>query len=302
MTRRLTAPNVEISKNFSDHDDDPADNEVLVSIRSWGNAAFVFPDLAERADWRKPENTLWQARIFHTGRRSLGYMLLDAARAALRVHPDASMKTLEQLQQNHHVKLLSGGPPSSGDPDPDGMEFTPWQPVIYAAGESPMPILELLQYLVKHHCTCGHWRHTPPLAIRIQEWTWAAKPATAMDAPLPPKHERHRLFPCSPTNHKTTYTMPTQPRCKPSRSLHPHPLRQPLPVQTTAQQRKHSGRTSSSIRQRKESHVRQTKCTSTTSTPVQKKEYKASSSTPCATCPSILSTPQSKTPTSSFSG
>ncbi|CAE7388806.1 hypothetical protein AK812_SmicGene43285 [Symbiodinium microadriaticum] len=176
MTRRLTAPNVEISKNFSDHDDDPADNEVLVSIRSWGNAAFVFPDLAERADWRKPENTLWQARIFHTGRRSLGYMLLDAARAALRVHPDASMKTLEQLQQNHHVKLLSGGPPSSGDPDPDGMEFTPWQPVIYAAGESPMPILELLQYLVKHHCTCGHWRHTPPLAIRIQEWTWAAKP------------------------------------------------------------------------------------------------------------------------------
>ena len=99
--------------------------------------------------------------------------------------------------------------------------------------------------------------HTPPRDPH-PGMDMGSKTATAMDAPLPPKHERHRLFPCSPTNHKTTYTLPTQPRCKPSRSLHPHPLRQPLPVQTTAQQRKHSGRTSSSIRQRKESHVRQT--------------------------------------------
>ena len=176
MKRRVHASSVDLTKSFNDEESNPANNEILVTVRKWGNAAFVFPELLERADWRDPENTLWQARIYHDARQSLGYMLLDNATEALKSHPDPKTRNLKNLEINKHIKILTGAPPTSGQADPHGMDYVPWQPVIYGKGQNPAGILELIGHIVEHQHTCGKWSGTPPLVIRTNEWPWPDPP------------------------------------------------------------------------------------------------------------------------------
>ena len=149
---------------------DPATTEILVCLHPWGNASFVFKQLAQQANWRSEENTLWQARIFHNARAGFGYMLTQNTTAALREHPNPLLRTLKSHETHTHIRILTGAPPVSEDPDPDGLGFVPWEPVVYGAGQTPAAILHFIHFLAVHRKTSGQWTEVPPLIARIKAW------------------------------------------------------------------------------------------------------------------------------------
>ena len=196
---------------------DPATTEIVVSLHPWGNASFVFQPLMREANWRKRENTLWQARVTHNAHPGFGYMLMQNAAAALRDHPNPAFRTVKSHETETNIRILNGAPPVTEDPDPDGIGFLPWQPVLYGTGESPAQILSFIHFLARHR-----WTQSPPLIARIKAWPWQRPPPMPWRLRLkpnmnvipcfsavPPATRRHVLcqveYIRAPTTHAITF-------------------------------------------------------------------------------------------------
>lgn len=142
---------------------------------------------------------LWQLQFTGRDHRMLTRQLLTALKTYLEQQPDSTVKTPQDMEDNWGIRVLNGGPPMTGERDPDNVGILPWQAAIYCAGETPQKALELIVDILRHRNLSA----MPPLFLWCQQklnfepptpWVTCEpaliQPPTPFAAP-PPRGRRH---------------------------------------------------------------------------------------------------------------
>ena len=126
--------------------------------RRWGNADWAFHS----------PGSLWQIQVCHyspdertVGKALFKKSLIETVQMALRRHPQSpeiyDLKTLFRVAK---VKVLNGAPLNEkmhwkpGCNDPDNMNLKEWEPVLYAAGDTPYEALTVVRLVMEEKvCT-----------------------------------------------------------------------------------------------------------------------------------------------------
>lgn len=114
--------------------------------RRWGRSDLVFHS----------PGTLWQIQVEHFGcDGSLGQAspkksLISTVQDALHYHPSPEVFDLKSLLAVEKVKILNGAPGSvEGSSDPDNLGLKRWEPVLYAAGDTPYAALTIVRLVME---------------------------------------------------------------------------------------------------------------------------------------------------------
>ena len=146
-------------------------------------------------------------QVAGSAKNAFTYQVLLAAKEALLNHPNPNIKDLPTLEALHHIRLMSGGPPLSGEMDVDGVGVQRWQTVIYAAGDGPTVALDFMYFILEHKLRRGMIASMPRLLLQMPcggfqgplQGPWQVNTvadANAMPrafAALPPRGRRHVL-------------------------------------------------------------------------------------------------------------
>ena len=129
-------------------------SELVTRVRRWGSTFGVFED-GSRTE------PLWQLQIAHGGRQSFGYQLLNVRKEALQQHPNENVRNPLHLETELRIRVISGAPPQTGHPDPDGVGLEAWRPVIYAP--TPADGMGIVEFIMKHKIGAGQVLEMPRL-------------------------------------------------------------------------------------------------------------------------------------------
>ena len=174
-------------------------SELVATVRRWGSTFGVFED-GSRTE------PLWQLQIAHGGRQSFGYQLLTVCKEALQQHPNENVRDPLHLETELHMRVLSGAPPQTGHPDPDGVGLEAWRPVIYAP--TPADGMGIVEFIMKHKIGTGQVLEMPRLVavfpgeqlteVPTVPAPWVVQPAHTLQlqtfTALPPRGRRHVLM------------------------------------------------------------------------------------------------------------
>ena len=174
-------------------------SELVATIRRWGSTFGVFED-GSRTE------ALWQLQITHGGRQSFGYQLLGVCREALQQHPNENVRDPLHLETEMHIRILSGAPPQTGHPDPDGVGLEAWLPVVYAP--TPADGMNIVHFIMKHKISAGQVLQMPhlialfpaeqPTEVPTVPVPWVVQPKHTLQMKpfnaLPPRGRRHVLM------------------------------------------------------------------------------------------------------------
>ena len=156
-------------------------------VRRWGNADWVF---------HSPE-TLWQIQVCHyspddriLGKALFKKSLIETVQMALRHHPhNPEIHDLKTLLRVAKVKVLNGAPlnekmhlkPWSNDPD--NMNFREWEPVLYAAGDTPYEALTVVRLVLEEKVRTKLLPRLPDLHL-----VWALRAGEESTEGRPPRN------------------------------------------------------------------------------------------------------------------
>eukprot|EP00435_Cladocopium_sp_Y103_P033202 s2508_g8.t1 len=141
--------------------------------RCWGSAEWIWPGT----------QSLWQIQVQHCawdtslGQGSFRKSLVDTARRALLRHPAfPKICDLKSLFKEGRIKILNGAPPQEArvnpsSVDPDGLGLSPWEPVLYAAGDTPFEALTVIRLVMEDKVQGGLLSRLPALHL-----VWALLP------------------------------------------------------------------------------------------------------------------------------
>ena len=148
--------------------------------RRWGRADLVF---------RLP-GTLWQIQVEHSGcdgslgQASFKKSLISTLQDALHYHPYRAVFDLKSLSTVAKVKVLNGAPGSvEGSSDPDNLGTKHWEPVLYAAGDTPYEALTVVQLVMEQKVRAELLHKLPELRL-----IWALRAGEAQPQEAPPKN------------------------------------------------------------------------------------------------------------------
>ena len=148
--------------------------------RRWGRADLVF---------RLP-GTLWQIQVEHfgcdgrLGQASFKKSLISTLQDALHYHPYRAVVDLKSLSTVAKVKVLNGAPGSvQGSSDPDNLGTKHWEPVLYAAGDTPYEALTVVQLVMEQKVRAGLLHKLPELQL-----IWALRAGEAQPQEATPKN------------------------------------------------------------------------------------------------------------------
>ena len=148
--------------------------------RRWGRAEFVF----------QSPGTLWQIQVEHfgcdgrLGQASFKKGLIGTLQEALRHHPSREVFDLKSLFAVAKVKVLKGEPGSTeGSSDPDKVGLKHWEPVLYAAGDTPYAALTVVQLAMEQKVRAALLPKVPDLQL-----AWALRAGEAPPQEAPPRN------------------------------------------------------------------------------------------------------------------
>ena len=133
---------------------------------------------------------------------------MTVAKEALAQNPDSKVQTLQALESEKRIRLLSGGPPLSGPTDVDKIGVLPWQVVLYVAGDAPNAALEFISFILEYKLQKGTLTTMPRLPLHCPNgalqgslpapWTDACVSDASIQLPkpfatYPPRGRRHVL-------------------------------------------------------------------------------------------------------------
>ena len=140
--------------------------------RRWGRADLIFPS---------QPGTLWQIQVEHfgcdggLGKASFKMSLMSTLQEALRHHPSREVFDLKSLFTVAKVKVLKGEPgPTQDISDPDKVGLKHWEPVLYAAGDTPYAALTVVQLVMEQKVRAGLLPKVPNLQL-----AWAMRAGEA---------------------------------------------------------------------------------------------------------------------------
>ena len=148
--------------------------------RRWGRADLVF---------RSP-GTLWQIQVEHfgcdgrLGQASFKKSLIGTLQDALHYHPYREVCDLKSLLTVAKVKVLNGAPgPVEGSSDPDNLGMKHWEPVLYAAGDTPYEALTVVRLVMEQKVRAQLLHKLPDLQL-----VWALRAGEAPPQEAPPRN------------------------------------------------------------------------------------------------------------------
>ncbi len=137
---------------------------------------------------------------------------MAVAQAALQEHPDAQVRSLQDLETTLLTRLVTGGPPPSGPSDPDQVGVLDWQLALYCGGATPTAALDLVHFILQYKIKKGTLLKLPDLqvvhvagrsaAFALPE-PWRLVDTGGIEVPkpftvLPPRGRRHVLAQLEP--------------------------------------------------------------------------------------------------------
>ena len=137
------------------------------------------------------------------GKGNFSYQLLGVAREALLQHPDARVRSLQDVESVLQVRIVLGGPPSMGSIDPDKVGVKDWQLTLYCAGDAPTGGLEFIHFILQHKVQQNQLANLPDLQVHLASGEvaqfpepWHVVDASRIEIPkpfaaLPPRGRRH---------------------------------------------------------------------------------------------------------------
>ena len=179
-TRRFQAHEVALqeplTKRNSNNTDPTAERYLIATVTYWSSAPYYFNDT--------PTTTkLWQVQVGHAGYNSFSYKLIGTANDALRNYPDSNVTNLKSMEQ--HLKIQIGNGATSQHEEhnhPDGMQFTPWPPMLWVGNDDFNPILDLTHRILEHKIDQGQILDMPVLKVQSNCPQWEP---TQEDLPQP---------------------------------------------------------------------------------------------------------------------
>ena len=148
--------------------------------RRWGRAEFVF----------QSPGTLWQIQVEHfgcdgsLGQASFKKSLIGTMQDSLRYHPSREIFDMKSLLIVAKVKVLNGAPASvEGGSDPDNLGLKRWEPVLYAAGDTPYAALTVVRLVMEQKVRAELLPKLPDLQL-----VWALRAGEAPPQEAPPRN------------------------------------------------------------------------------------------------------------------
>lgn len=154
--------------------------------RRWGDADWVF---------HSPGH-LWQIQICHyahdgtIGKALFKKSLIETVQMALRHHPQSpEIYDLKTLLRVAKVKVLNGAPLNEkmhwkpGCNDPDNMNLKEWEPVLYAAGDTPYEALTVVRLVMEEKVRAKLLPRLPDLHL-----VWALRAGEEPPEAGPPRN------------------------------------------------------------------------------------------------------------------
>ena len=169
--RRIQACEVQVqapnSRYRSTSDSDATGTQNLVAtVTFWGSASFCFDNT--------PSSTkLWQIQIDHAGYNNFSFKLVTVVNDMLRNHPDSNIIDTKGLEEQQKIRILNGAPSQQvADNDPDNMNFIPWRPVFYVAGDKLTHFFDLVHRILKYKVEMAHLLEVPSLQVQSKTRDW----------------------------------------------------------------------------------------------------------------------------------
>ena len=144
------------------------------------------------------------------GVRSFGFRVMNVLKEALLEHPNPEVRTLQDLENVLHLRVVLGGPAQEGKSDPDGVGFIDWNLVMYSS--SLAAALDLINFTLDYKVRKGiDIASKPGLAVHLpgeggpngllatglpSPWLQLSDTSIILPKPfaaLPPKGRRHVL-------------------------------------------------------------------------------------------------------------
>ena len=149
--------------------------------RRWGRADLIF---------QSQPGTLWQIQVEHfgcdggLGKASFKMSLMSTLQEALRHHPSREVFDLKSLFTVAKVKVLKGEPGATQDiSNPDKVGLKRWEPVLYAAGDTPYAALTVVQLVMEQKVRAALLPKVPNLQL-----AWAMRAGEAPPQAAPPRN------------------------------------------------------------------------------------------------------------------
>ena len=169
-----------------------------VTVSPWGSAFGIFETATKSTQ-------LWQLQLRQAGPKPVTYQILGSARRVLLQHPNSDVRDLKTLEEHCHIRLLNGAPPQTGPADPDSVGLESWMPVIYCAGDTPMPGLDFIKSILHEKDENGELSHMPEcVLLHVEEkwpfgelptgWSYQQTQNYKPFSAAPPRGKRHLLM------------------------------------------------------------------------------------------------------------
>ena len=113
---------------------------------------------------------LLQVQLGGLGQKAFTYKAAATAREAVATYGNGDLTTLQELEEQHKIRLAINSSPPSGPLDVDGVGLIEWQVALYGGGKNEdgaINVLKFIHHVLEYKVQQGQLREAPPLQVFV---------------------------------------------------------------------------------------------------------------------------------------